>query len=190
MNHCCDFESARPARSHLIAIRFTVKSRNAESVSVAGTFNRWQPGAGRLHRVDDACWILETGLLPGRYEYQWVVDGVWMADPNSVENVPNPYGGRNSVLRVVASVLERSSCPSGISAEPRPIKMECQRILSMKKPHNVPRPPHALQPKAVEPTIPAKPKKRDNVFSQSKDIREDHGTRQMKTASNPRTLPH
>ncbi len=57
----------------------------------------------------------------------------------------------------------------------------------MKKPHNVPRPPHALQPKPVEAAVPAKPKKKG---SQSKDIREDHGTRQMKTASNPRTLPH
>ena len=57
----------------------------------------------------------------------------------------------------------------------------------MKKPHNVPRPPHALQPKPVAAAVPAKPKKKG---SQSKDIREDHGTRQMKTANNPRTLPH
>ena len=69
---------------------------------------------------------------------------------------------------------------------PRPFKFECRRIVSMKKPHNVPRPPHAIQPKPIEAAASVKPKK----GSESKDIREDHGTRQMKTASNPRTFPH
>ena len=37
---------------------------------------------------------------------------------------------------------------------------------------------------------PGKPTKRANVFSQSRDTHEDRGTRQMKTAQNPQTLPH
>jgi hypothetical protein len=37
------------------------------------------------------------------------------------------------------------------------------------------------------PPTAAKPPK---VASQSKDIREDRGTRQMKTSHNPQTLPH
>jgi hypothetical protein len=32
--------------------------------------------------------------------------------------------------------------------------------------------------------------KRDNIFSQSRDTREDRGARQMKTAHNPQTFSH
>ncbi len=119
MKRRCDFESIRSARSHLVAVRFAFRNRNAESVSLVGSFNRWQPEAGRLNRGNDGRWISETGLLPGRYEYQWVVDGVWMADPNSDESVPNAYGGRNSVLKVISSVLERSGSPLGTAAATR-----------------------------------------------------------------------
>jgi hypothetical protein len=34
----------------------------------------------------------------------------------------------------------------------------------------------------------AKPKKRDNVFSKSRDTREDRGTREMKTSHNDQTF--
>jgi hypothetical protein len=39
------------------------------------------------------------------------------------------------------------------------------------------------------PTLPpgAKDKKRDNIFSQSRDVREDRGEREIKTAHNPST---
>jgi len=43
-------------------------------------------------------------------------------------------------------------------------------------------------PKAVTPS--PKPPKRENVFSRSRDTREDRGSRQMKTAHNPQTLSH
>jgi hypothetical protein len=36
----------------------------------------------------------------------------------------------------------------------------------------------------------SKSKKRDNIFSQSRDTREDRGTREMKTTHNSQTLPH
>jgi hypothetical protein len=35
-----------------------------------------------------------------------------------------------------------------------------------------------------------KSKKRDNIFSKSRDTREDRGERQMKTSHNPQTFPH
>lgn len=36
----------------------------------------------------------------------------------------------------------------------------------------------------------AKPAKRKNTFSKSRDTREDRGARQMKTAHNAQTFPH
>ena len=42
-------------------------------------------------------------MPPGTYEYCLVVDGQWMPDPLARETVPNPFGGRNSVLKVASS---------------------------------------------------------------------------------------
>ena len=41
-----------------------------------------------------------------------------------------------------------------------------------------------------EATPSAKAPKRDNTFSQSRDTREDRGTRQAKTTHNSQTFPH
>jgi len=47
---------------------------------------------------------------------------------------------------------------------------------------------HQLRPNPV----PANPnaKKRDNIFSRSRDTREDRGTREMKTSHNAQSLQH
>ena len=57
--------------------------------------------------LSEGKWITELMLPPGRYEYLFVVDGVWLPDPAAAETVPNPYGGRNSVLTVSAPDVPR-----------------------------------------------------------------------------------
>jgi hypothetical protein len=54
--------------------------------------------------VGDGRWVKETVLPPGTYEYRLVVDGQWIADPLAKETVPNPFGGRNSILKVANSL--------------------------------------------------------------------------------------
>ena len=51
----------------------------------------------------DGRWLKKTGLAAGTYEYCLVVDGRWMPDPLAAESVPNPFGGRNSLLKVTHS---------------------------------------------------------------------------------------
>jgi hypothetical protein len=53
-----------------------------------------------MHPVGNGHWLKESALAPGTYEYCLVVDGQWMADPHASETVPNPFGGKNSVLKV------------------------------------------------------------------------------------------
>ena len=84
-------------------VRFEFTHPLATTVSVAGTFNQWQPEAKTLHPAGAGRWLKETALLPGMYEYCFVVDGQWMPDALAKETVPNPFGGRNSVLRVPSS---------------------------------------------------------------------------------------
>ncbi len=49
---------------------------------------------------------------------------------------------------------------------------------------------HMQERKAKETNPSPKPKKRDNIFSKSRDIREDRGTRQIKTTNESQTIPH
>ena len=46
---------------------------------------------------------------------------------------------------------------------------------------------HELRPNHDKPLLHPKPKKRDNIFSKSRDLREDRGTREMKTSHNDQT---
>jgi 1,4-alpha-glucan branching enzyme len=89
-----------PTISGLQPVRFEFSHPSAMSVCVAGSFNDWQPEAKALHPSDAGKWWKETALKPGTYEYCFVVDGQWVPDPAAAETVPNPFGGRNSVLKV------------------------------------------------------------------------------------------
>jgi 1,4-alpha-glucan branching enzyme len=81
-------------------VHFKLDAPSATSVCVAGSFNDWEPSSKPLHPDGGGCWTKETSLPPGTYEYCLVVDGHWMPDPAARESVPNPFGGRNSVLHV------------------------------------------------------------------------------------------
>ena len=93
----------RVAGPQLMPVRFELTHPSASSVCVAGTFNNWQPETKTLQPAGDGRWWNETSLAPGTYEYCLVVDGQWMPDPLSRETVPNPFGGRNSILKVYRS---------------------------------------------------------------------------------------
>ena len=84
-------------------VRFEFTHPTARTVCIAGTFNHWQPEAKTLHTSGGGQWWKETALAPGIYEYCLVVDGQWIPDPLVNETVANPFGGRNSVLRVADS---------------------------------------------------------------------------------------
>jgi 1,4-alpha-glucan branching enzyme len=87
----------------LIPVRFEFADTSARSVCVAGCFNHWNPESKALARAGDGLWRSDSELPPGTYQYRLVVDGHWIADPMARESVPNPFGGRNSVLKVARS---------------------------------------------------------------------------------------
>ena len=87
-----------PARADLPKARLELVKPEAKSVCVAGSFNEWNPAKTPLSRTRDGKWVGELTGISGRHEYLFVVDGQWLPDPNAIESVQNPYGGRNSVL--------------------------------------------------------------------------------------------
>ncbi len=84
-------------------ILFSVRQESAGSVNVAGQFNGWSTDATPMSDEDgDGIWIAVVDLDPGQYEYKFVIDGgaVWIADEGNPESVPDPYGGKNSLVTV------------------------------------------------------------------------------------------
>lgn len=75
----------------------------AQEVCLAGSFNDWHPSVTPMIRKGEGKWAKELVLPPGRYEYRFVVDGVWMDDPTAAEYIPNSFGTANAVLVVAAS---------------------------------------------------------------------------------------
>jgi 1,4-alpha-glucan branching enzyme len=82
-----------------VKVEFKLKVPGARVVSVAGTFNNWNPQLTPLLPGGDE-WSAVVALPRGLYEYRFVVDGQWVADPAAIESIPNPFGGHNSLLTV------------------------------------------------------------------------------------------
>jgi chromosome partitioning protein len=95
---------ARPAQlaPREIVVRF--RDENANDVRIAGDFNGWVPDKGVRSLIESEgqtrVWTKILRLTPGTYQYRYVVDGEWRADPENPEAVSSAVGGRNSVLVV------------------------------------------------------------------------------------------
>lgn len=82
---------------------FTLRIK-ANSVTVAGTFNNWDPKANPMEEKEQGTWETEIKVPPGRHEYKFVVNGTqWLTDPDNPNKTPDPYGGFNSVVIVAGS---------------------------------------------------------------------------------------
>ena len=96
---------AKPANAIIRAgkhVQLKLHRPTARSVCIAGTFNDWHPTVTEMIKLSDGQWAKELVLAPGVYEYLFVADAEWIPDPAAVQSAPNPFGGVNSVLRVVA----------------------------------------------------------------------------------------
>lgn len=80
-------------------VKFSLQAEPGSEVYVAGSFNGWNPKKNKLKLREKA---YETAILmePGRYEYKFVVNGVWCVDPMCAEWEPNELGSLNSVIEV------------------------------------------------------------------------------------------
>ena len=101
MKHNRNHDNATES-NELVPYRFEFIDKAAHLVCVAGSFNDWKPEAKTLHGDGSGKWWKETPLKPGVYEYCFVVDGKWIPDPSARESVANPFGGKNSVLKVAS----------------------------------------------------------------------------------------
>lgn len=93
--------SVTPAAPTRVLVRLVVVHPGARTVQAAGDFNGWNPTQTPLEPTSNGAWTVTIPLEPGRYEYQFVVDGEqWIADPFAVEQNDDGFGSRNAVLDV------------------------------------------------------------------------------------------
>lgn len=82
---------------------FTYHNDSAESVSLAGDFNDWNPSSLRFIKQDTGVWRAEIEApRAGRYLYKFVVNGTrWIEDPANAMKEADNYDGFNSILNLV-----------------------------------------------------------------------------------------
>ena len=70
---------------------------DAEDVKLKGSWNGWKEE--EMKKNKQGRFTKTKRLGPGRYEFGYLVDGVWMSDEN-LPTTPSPFGSQNSVLEV------------------------------------------------------------------------------------------
>ena len=82
-------------------VTFTVHAEKGKAVYLAGVFNQWSLTAKKMaYKAKSGLYTATVKLAPGSYEYKFVIDGTWCADPENANAVPNDQGTFNSVVTV------------------------------------------------------------------------------------------
>ena len=79
-------------------MRFIEDARRL-NLDIAGEFNKWNPTAKKM-AFKAGVYSAKLKLAPGNYQYKFVIDGTWCADPENANAVPNDQGTYNSVITV------------------------------------------------------------------------------------------
>jgi 1,4-alpha-glucan branching enzyme len=90
-----------PVDAPLVTVSFTLPdSVHADSASVVGDFNDWDPEQGTMQRDDSGTFTCQLSIAPGRtYQYRFLLDGDrWTNDWSAHAYAPNSFGGEDSVL--------------------------------------------------------------------------------------------
>ena len=89
-----------PDTSPLRKILFQYRNSRPFQVELIGDFNDWQPGKHVMARGMDHMWRVTVPLAPGRFGYQFVVDGKTIRDPANRRFQKDPRRGLLSIVEV------------------------------------------------------------------------------------------
>ncbi len=81
-------------------VHFEVDANPGSTVAIAGSFNAWQPDKHVMKELGEGRYQRQVYLAPGDYEYKFVIDGEWSADPNCPHWTKNEFGTLNSIVHV------------------------------------------------------------------------------------------
>ncbi len=82
-------------------VKFAVRAEVGSKVFLAGSFNNWDPTAKEMaDKNGTGEFTCCLNLTKGSYEYKFVINGTWCADPECTDWVQNDMGTLNS-LKIV-----------------------------------------------------------------------------------------
>lgn len=80
-------------------VLFRISAPQSVLVTIVGNFNGWNSQATELKKDAKGVWSVTLPLNQGKkYQYKFVVDGYWVADPDNPDTENNGSGSVNSVL--------------------------------------------------------------------------------------------
>ena len=83
------------------SVTFTVHADKGKAVYLAGVFNQWSLTAKKMaYKAKSGIYTATVKLAAGTYQYKFVIDGTWCADPENANAVANDQGTFNSVITV------------------------------------------------------------------------------------------
>ena len=80
-------------------VKFSIENEEANSVEILGLNNDWKDSIV-LKRKKDGTFSTEVNLpRDSRHEFKYLIDeSKWVNEPAADAEVPNPFGGSNSVI--------------------------------------------------------------------------------------------
>ncbi|HEX4934004.1 MAG TPA: isoamylase early set domain-containing protein [Gemmatimonadaceae bacterium] len=85
----------------LVPMQFILVAPTASSVALVGDFSDWDATRYAMERVsDEGAWMITVPLRPGRYEYQFEIDGKQRITDPTRPQTSSDFGSANSVVTV------------------------------------------------------------------------------------------
>ena len=82
-------------------IRFQLLYPEADTISIAGNFNNWDPSIHFLSEDQAGHWSIMLPLSKGRYQYQFVINQkIRIPDPGAEMMIDDGFGQKNSLFIV------------------------------------------------------------------------------------------
>jgi 1,4-alpha-glucan branching enzyme len=88
------------AKPTLRAINFVCNAPEAQSVSLVGDFNGWNPAAQPMKQMPDKAWFITVEFKHGHHRYAFLIDGILTVDPRGLGITRNDKGERVSLVSV------------------------------------------------------------------------------------------
>ena len=82
------------------AENFICSATEAQSVSLVGDFNDWNPRANPMKQLADKAWTIRVEVKHGHHRYAFIVDEVLTLDPRAMGITRNDKGERVSLVAV------------------------------------------------------------------------------------------
>lgn len=77
----------------------------ANQVILSGSFNNWSTHQIKMNKTNLG-WSITIPLKPGYYQYKYIIDGEWRADPSNLLSTDDLQGGVNSELYIPNHTFE------------------------------------------------------------------------------------